>query len=185
MKGHMKFDIMHCRVCDEEINWSNTATAEGRQEVSITNTCEKCFDNLTFNMEENLEVLSQDILDIVQESPNVVLAGGALRSLVGKCEDICDYDLFVTDQSVLEKLFKSLEDRGYRKIFACPKRELFTYTKEDEVKVQVINKRPYQDCEDIISSFDITASCAAWDGENFYKHGPSKILTLRFRLMRF
>lgn len=162
---------VHCKVCKEEINWTNTVTESGWQEVAISCTCEKCFDNLTFDMEENLSKLDEHVVSLVEKSPHVVLAGGALRVLVNPSEEeICDYDLFVTDQSVLEKLLKDLEALGYKKVFECPKRELFTYVKEDEFKVQVINKRPYSDCDNMISSFDITACCAAWDGENFYKH---------------
>ena len=163
--------IKHCRVCSEDINWTNTATEGGWAEVGITCTCEKCFDNLTFDMEENIEELSYNIKKLVQESPSVVLAGGALRMLVDPCnEEICDYDLFVTDQSVLEKLLADIQALGYTKVFECPKRELFTFVMGDEYKIQVINKRPYKDCNDMLSSFDITACCAAWDGENFYKH---------------
>ena len=166
-----KEDAKHCVVCQEEINWTNTATEDGWKEAGITSICEKCFDNATFNMEEHLEELCCNIKALVRNSPNVVLAGGALRVLVDPCnEEICDYDLFVTDQSVLGKLLSDIQEMGYNKVFECPKRELFTFVKEGEYKIQVINKRPYWDCEDIISSFDITASCAAWDGENFYKH---------------
>lgn len=163
--------VKHCRACNEEISWANTATEDGWQEVSITCTCEKCFDNLTFDMEENVHEISEVVQKLVQKSPSVVLAGGALRMLVDPCnEEICDYDLFVTDQGVLEKLLADIQALGYTKVFECPKRELFTFVTADEPKIQVINKRPYKDCGDIISSFDITASCAAWDGENFYKH---------------
>lgn len=164
--------VKHCRVCSEEINWTNTATEAGWAEVGITCTCERCFDNATFDMEENIEKLAHSIRKLVHESPSVVLAGGALRMLVDPCnEEICDYDLFVTDQSVLEKLLADIQSLGYTKVFECPKRELFTFVTADEPKIQVINKRPYKDCRDIVSSFDITACCAAWDGENFYKHG--------------
>ena len=163
--------VKHCRVCKDEINWTNTATEGGWAEVGITCTCEKCFDNLTFDMEENIEELCYNIKKLVRESPSVVLAGGALRTVVDPGnEEICDYDLFVTDQGVLEKLLADIQALGYTKVFECPKRELFTFVMEDEYKIQVINKRPYKDCKDMLSSFDITACCAAWDGENFYKH---------------
>ena len=163
--------VKHCAVCQEKINWTNTGTEDGWKEADITSICEKCFDNATFDMEEHLEELCYNIRALVKSSPGVVLAGGALRMLVDPYnEEICDYDLFVTDQSVLDNLLTDIQAMGYSKVFECPKRELFTFVQEDEYKVQVINKRPYWDCQDIISSFDITAACAAWDGENFYKH---------------
>ena len=97
-------EVVHCKVCKEEINWTNTVTESGWQEVAISCTCEKCFDNLTFNMEENLSELDAHVVSLVEKSPHVVLAGGALRVLVNSSEEeLCDYDLFVTDQTVLEK----------------------------------------------------------------------------------
>lgn len=67
-------------------------------------------------------------------------------------------------------LLKSLLLRkGYTKVFECPEGKLVTFKKED-TKFQLINKRDYLDCLDIINSFDITACCAAYDGKAFYKH---------------
>lgn len=161
--------VQICKVCNEEVNWSNTATAAGKDEWYISQMCEKCFDNCCYNLEENLELLNEDVLSLVGNG--VVLAGGALRTLVDHSEEIQDYDLFFLDQSKIETTKESLVSKGYKNIFTCPKGELFTYYNEDEnIKVQLINKRNYLDCNDLINSFDITACCCAYDGNNLYKH---------------
>lgn len=155
-----------CSSCGEEISFSNTISPEGWREVDLSGICEKCFDNSTFNLEENLDVLDSSILSLL--GGGVVLAGGALRALVDTSEEIIDYDLFVLDQGVISKLKVDLEDIGYKLCFECPKGQLYTYKNSEKTKVQIINKRPYKDCEDPIASFDITACCAAYDGNTFY-----------------
>lgn len=157
---------MCCSSCGEEISFSNTISPDGWREVDISGICEKCFDNSTFNLEEGLDVLDGDVLSLLGDG--VVLAGGALRALVDASEEISDYDLFVLDQGIIPKLKSSLEHLEYNLCFECPKGQLYTYKNLEGTKVQIINKRAYKDCEDLISSFDITACCAAYDGEVFY-----------------
>lgn len=158
--------VTRCSSCGEEISFSNTISPEGWREVNLSGICEKCFDNSTFNLEENLDVLDSSILSLLRDG--VVLAGGALRALVDTSEEIMDYDLFVLDQGVIPKLKVDLEGLGYKLVFECPKGQLYTYKNPEGTKVQIINKRPYKDCEDLITSFDITACCAAYDGNTFY-----------------
>lgn len=158
--------VTHCSSCGEEISFSNTISPDGWGEVDISGICEKCFDNSTFNLEEDLDVLDDGILSLL--GGGVVLAGGALRALVDPSEEISDYDLFVLDQGIIPKLKSSLEHLEYNLCFECPKGQLYTYKNSEGAKVQIINKRAYKDCEDMIASFDITACCAAYDGEVFY-----------------
>lgn len=158
--------VMCCSSCGEEISFSNTISPDGWKEVDISGICEKCFDNSTFNLEEDLDVLDGGILSLL--GGGVVLAGGALRALVDPSEEISDYDLFVLDQGIIPKLKSSLEHLEYNLCFECPKGQLYTYKNLEGTKVQIINKRAYKDCEDLIASFDITACCAAYDGEVFY-----------------
>lgn len=156
-----------CKSCGETLSYSNTITPEGRDEHNISGLCEKCFDDTTFCMEDNLDELNQDVLSIIKDG--VVLAGGALRSLVDPDDSPQDYDIFFTDTSKIEQTKEYFLRKGYTKVFECPEGKLVTFKNED-TKVQLINKRPYADCLDIISSFDITACCAAYDGKEFYKH---------------
>lgn len=92
-----------------------------------------------------------------------------MRSLVDPGDEVCDYDLFFTDTSKIDSVKAKLHRKGYTKVFECPQGKLVTFKNED-TKIQLINKRDYLDCYDIISSFDITACCAAYDGKEFYKH---------------
>lgn len=157
---------IHCISCGEEIDYSNTRTKDGWKEVSISGMCEKCFDNRTFDLEENLDILDPEILSVLGNG--VILAGGSLRSLVDPEDTICDYDLFFTDISKVESVQQHLIHRDYSLIFQCPKGELSTYfNNETETKVQLITKRKYIDMTDLISSFDITACCCAYDGNSF------------------
>lgn len=158
-----------CKACGEVISYTNTGTKEGWLEAEISQICEKCFDNCTFNLEENIDTSIDDfILDLVGDG--VVLAGGALRTLVNPYDEIQDYDLFFTKESKVQEVKTNLEQEGFSLIFECPKGELFTYYNKDIGKVQLIVKRIYTDCYDLISSFDITACCAAYDGKQVYKH---------------
>lgn len=169
-----------CKNCKEEVNWSNTATKAGYEEYNISGLCEKCFDNLCYNLEDSLCMLDEDILSIIKDG--VILAGGALRTLLDG-SDIQDYDLFFLDQAKIKVVKKYLISKNYKNIFTCPKGELFTYYNEYlENKVQLINKRSYKDCEDIINSFDITACCCAYDGTSFYKHERFVFDSLNMRI---
>lgn len=158
-----------CFYCKEKVDYSNTRTKEGWDEVHISGLCEKCFDNSTYNLEENIEILDPNILSILGNG--VILAGGSLRALVDPEDTICDYDLFFTDSSKVKNVQQYLLGKGYSLIFQCPKGELSTYfNQETKTKVQLITKRQYNDMQDLISSFDITACCCAYDGETFEKN---------------
>jgi len=156
-----------CKSCGETLSYSNTITPNDWAEYEISGLCEKCFDDTTSCMEDALDDLDQDVLSIIKDG--VVLAGGALRSLVDPDDTPQDYDLFFIDTSKIEYVKGYFLGKGYSKVFDCPEGKLTTFKNED-TKVQLINKREYTDCSDIISSFDITACCAAYDGEQFYKH---------------
>lgn len=156
-----------CKFCGEVLSWNNTITSAGWDEYAISGLCEKCFDDTTFCMDDYLDELNQDVLSIIGNG--VVLAGGALRSLVDYTDTPQDYDIFFTDTSKIEQTKDYFLRKGYSKVFECPEGKLVTF-KNEYTKVQLINKRDYSSCLDIISSFDITACCAAYDGKEFYKH---------------
>jgi len=163
---------MKCISCGEDIDYSNTKTKAGWNETEISGLCEKCFDDCTFDLEGSLEDnleegrLSKEVLQCIGDG--VVLAGGALRSLID-ATDIQDYDLFFLDLKKVDTVKEYLVSKGWKLKFSCPKGELFTYMNEEKVKVQLITKKEYKDCNELIQSFDITACCCAYDGEKFYK----------------
>ena len=98
----------------------------------------------------------------------MVLAGGSLRALVNTYDEIQDYDLFFLDESKVHGVKEALEYEGFKLVFACPEGKLFTYIDSNQIKVQLVLKRTYSSCEDIIGSFDVTACCCAYDGKKFY-----------------
>ncbi len=103
----------------------------------------------------------------------IILAGGAMRYIVDPDEDeICDFDLFFTDDEAVNFVKEYLESSSYTNTFSCPKGELFSYSLPYDndcfIKVQLINKRVYDDVYDLLESFDFTACQFAWDGETFY-----------------
>lgn len=166
--------MKNCINCKEEINWNNVATDSGKKEVDISGLCEKCFDNISFNLYDNLHHLDSEVLQMVNNIECLVLAGGSLRKLVDRNDIIMDYDLFFLDtpekESVKNNLVQGLKNsEEYKKVFECPEGKLFTFIRKDKVKLQIIDKRSYEDCNDLISSFDITASSACWNGVAFYK----------------
>ena len=106
---------------------------------------------------------------------NVILGGGALQKLVRTDQEINDYDLFFKNKAALELTKAHFESLGYDLIFECPKGELFTYRKKASIfdligptKVQLISKFFYDGPEDLIDSFDFTATQWAYDGENVH-----------------
>jgi len=107
-------------------------------------------------------------LDIVNQ--DVILAGGALRTIFKDDSKIVDFDLFFKDGLTPAKVSLQLEDLEFKNVFTCPKGELKTF-KRDDIKVQLITKTYYRDMEHVISTFDINACCIAYDG--------TKIVTTR------
>jgi len=159
---------MSCVKCGEEKSPNNTATEAGKKEWYISGMCEKCFDSVTFyvDTEKAYDIYDSFVLSLVGDG--CILAGGALRKLVNPSDILCDYDLFFTSEDSFSKTKGVLEEsERFSKVFQCPEDKLVSYKDEGGVKVQLIKKRIYKDLLDVISSFDITACCAAWDKVSF------------------
>ena len=166
--------VQYCTACKEEINSSNVFTDAGRKELAISGLCEVCFDNMTFDVSEKLEVLMEKFSKDLQPVVNIkgcFLAGGALRTTVDPTDEVQDLDLFFETKEALDEARAYYDNSGlYKSVFECPKGELFTYRNlETAVKVQLVAKEFYSP-QEAIDSFDIIAGCAAWDGEDFYKN---------------
>lgn len=164
-------ELPKCLSCGEVISWENTDGDEDLREHMISGVCGVCFEHCcaTPLLIEDIELQSEDdeILDMVKNNDGVILGGGYFRKLVDEDDVLCDYDIFFTKNDAIEKLKNHLELLGYRQVFACPKGELFTYKKQDGVKVQLITKFIYSNLREMVDSFDLTACCAGWDGEMF------------------
>lgn len=106
----------------------------------------------------NLTLFNMDIGHFLDD--NVVLAGGALKSLFDN-KPINDYDLFVLANSPSELLDrkasveKILIANKFKQVFKCPQGELSTF-RYGPYKVQIINvgHKLYSSPEDIIDQFD-------------------------------
>lgn len=145
----------------------------GNRESTITGMCEACFDSITFSMEENLNRLDERVLGWVTSTEGLVLAGGSLRKLVDNSDVLLDYDLFLVGdnkEAVKKDVVNHLKVIG-EKVFECPEGKLYSYVlKGTKIKIQLIDKRTYSDVWDLLSSFDITACCAVWDGDNIFRN---------------
>ena len=103
------------------------------------------------------------------EPGKVWCAGGALRSLINTNEPIADYDMFFSDVVYAEKLHNTLTVAGWKCVFSCPKKELYTF-KRKGIKVQLITKRFYSNVEELLYSFDFSVCMAAFDGDTVFMH---------------
>lgn len=91
------------------------------------------------------------------------LAGGALRSYLAS-EPIQDYDLFFKHKFYAEHVVDFFLNIGFRLVFSCKKKELFTL-RHRHIKVQLIVNREYADMETVLSSFDFTITQFITDGK--------------------
>lgn len=130
--------------------------------------------------------------------PGVFLAGGIWRGLFDKHDDIVDFDLFFENGLLVAETAVQLEQHGYKNVFTCPAGELKTYIGKlpptfdltpklagsDVIKIQLITKRYYQDCVELINTFDVDPCRFGYDGQAIYcerkaiKSVKSKELTL-------
>lgn len=110
------------------------------------------------------EAIDSDVMDALYSYEGLILAGGAVRDTLFGTE-ISDYDLFLTDEADVEAIKSYFLSNGFSNTFTCPLGHLFSYMKgenfkkpEQCVKVQIICKRRYYDVEDLINSFDFSAT---------------------------
>tara|TARA_Y100000310_G_scaffold30979_1_gene29406 strand:- start:9710 stop:10444 length:735 start_codon:yes stop_codon:yes gene_type:complete len=163
-----------CISCQQDMGFDNVFSEDAKKEVDITGICEVCFDNTTYPplFEEAIECRLDydDIFKMVKSIDGLILAGGVFRYLVDPDEEIKDYDLFFQDRDAVDATQAYLKNLGYEMVFECPEGSLKTYAKGDLPKVQLITKWYYANLSEVISSFDITACCAAWCGESYETH---------------
>lgn len=98
------------------------------------------------------------------QNDRVFMAGGFLRSFFDGTQ-VMDFDVFFKDAEARDQVLKSLLDYGGKVIFSCPEGKLKSL-KVGPWKVQLITERYYQDPEELIDTFDITASMFCfWNGD--------------------
>lgn len=108
----------------------------------------------------------ENVVALRDSSIKIWLAGGSILSAVTG-EKINDYDIFSNKpQEVLEILKKREE---YKETFSIPNR-FSNFTDPFGNKIQIITRFSYEYADDIVSAFDFTVVCAAWDGEKLCVH---------------
>jgi len=111
----------------------------------------------------------------------VFLAGGFLRALFDRTK-VDDFDLFFKDEETLRKFKKYVSGLRAKTVFVCPEGKLTTY-KIGPWKVQCITERYFESLEDLVNTFDITASMWAWDGTNLVS-GDTSLKDTKKKMLR-
>ena len=140
--------------------------------INLSNLKEQRFNKLQESLWLDYESLTE---------AGAIVAGGSLRTLIDKEDEVCDIDLFFKEEESIANTKKLLEDNEYVCVFQCPLGYLSTYYKfsekivgkrfdgspEYEVvsKVQLITRDLYIDLEHVVSSFDLMPCCVAMDDE--------------------
>jgi len=118
-------------------------------------------------------------------SPQIILAGGSLRTILNRAhEDVQDFDLFFTSFEAVGGLRERLVQDGWANTFTCPEEKLFSY-KRGNHKLQLICETEYLGGGELISSFDMSAGCAALhEGVIFFtRQFVRSVWTKKLRMM--
>lgn len=108
--------------------------------------------------------LDSNLLNLANDG--IYLAGGSLRSIFDKTS-VDDYDFFFENPSIVSYAKKYLKEAGYDLVFECTAGELFTYKKND-IKVQLVCKRYYDNVLDLMYTFDFTVCHFALHNGNLF-----------------
>jgi hypothetical protein len=99
-----------------------------------------------------------------------ILAGGSLRTLLDKKEEVKDFDIFffnIKKAPDVERLL--IKFHQYEVIFKCPEGKLTSlYNKKEDIKIQLITEKNYVNAEHLLNEFDINACRFAWDLSYLY-----------------
>jgi len=129
---------------------------------------------------ERFKLIPEPVWSIIGDG--IWLCGGAMRSLI-TYEDPNDFDMFFRDVEHAAAAQRILESKKFKNVFECPLGLLTTF-KKDDIKIQLIKKRYYASINDVIDTFDFTATCAGTDGDivvmskDFIRDVRNKVLRL-------
>jgi len=101
--------------------------------------------------------INQDILNLINENPELILAGGALRTLIDKEDIIKDFDIFFAKISDVQETITKLNNIGFKVVWECPKGELFNLKNPNGEKIQLILPTTAMSPEEWLGKFDIRA----------------------------
>jgi hypothetical protein len=106
------------------------------------------------------------------------LAGGALRGIVDKTDNINDFDVFFKNKTSYDLAVSRLEKHKlFNLVFSCQNNKLKTYSgivsdddKNHYVKIQLITPQFYENIEEVLNSFNINAGRLIMDNKYVYTY---------------
>jgi len=120
---------------------------------------------LKIDSRPHIRAVLNDFLELNLLDETTWLAGGAIRDALNGNYEVSDYDMFFSNKLSSERVALCLEDDyGFECVFKCPNGELTTF-KKDGVKIQLVTKLYYDNMENVIDTFDITACRHITDGK--------------------
>jgi hypothetical protein len=90
---------------------------------------------------QKLIKLNQDILNILKSDSNLILAGGALRTIIDANDEIIDYDIFFNSHCDIKTIIEKFKNIGFTVYWECPKGELFNLRNKNNEKVHAEPRR--------------------------------------------
>lgn len=112
--------------------------------------------------------INKDILNLINENSELILAGGALRTLIDKDDIIKDYDIFFAKMSDVKEIISKFNNIGFTVTWECPKGELFNLKNPADEKVQLILPTVAMSPEEWLNNFDIRAGKIALNDKFIY-----------------
>ena len=106
--------------------------------------------------------IPRDIRELLKNNPNIILAGGCIRSIIAS-EKINDYDLFGPSRDELERVAKDLAIARGGKLHTTA--NAYTVLTHGRTPVQFIFRWTYAKPIDVVKDFDFSIAQAAiyWD----------------------
>ena len=135
--------------------------------------------------------LTSEVESIFDSIDNIVLAGGAVRTLIDRTP-IIDYDFFIISNNIeeqnktKEEFKKFMKLNGFSIIFQCPEDKLISFrSRFSGIKFQLIMNQIYPTMFSLLNSFDIIAAAMAIDKNNFYALSYYAIKSAKFKRIEF
>lgn len=114
------------------------------------------------NYETKKNYLEQLLPDFLFEIDGIMLAGGAVTSLLMN-KEINDLDIYCNSKQAFDNLCETLLKKNYEVIFISNKAVTFTTGICDELPVQVMHYRWFTSLNDIYGDFDFSACKLGYD----------------------
>lgn len=105
---------------------------------------------------------------MVNNTKELTLGGGCIRTLIDIKENVIDYDIFFSEEyGNIAKIFNKFLEIGFEVKWACPNGDLYNLSNGTE-KIQLILPKTILSPEEWIEKFDIFAGCCAINNNILY-----------------